>query len=167
MRFRRLFLILLGSVALGTLAGCSNSSSSGGGGAAQPNGFRNLLSATFQHPRCQECHAFDEGNALSQRHQDRPKECSVCHTVPLWRAPIDSFSFANLSSAQICQAIKNKFGGNLSGLRDHFATSTLVNWGLVDGSLPFGGSRPTAPPNDINAFLALVDTWIANGAVCD
>lgn len=149
------------------LAGCGGGSSSSSGGPASPNGFRALLSPTFLHPRCVECHDFDRGTALAERHETRSSDCAECHDVPTWRGPVDSFSFSDLTTAEICKGIKNKFGGDIDALRDHFATSPLNAWALDSGALPFGGSRPTAPPNSSVVMLALVDRWIANGAVCD
>lgn len=165
MSTRKLFPILAVLVAV-ALSGCGGGTSDSGG-PASPNGFQTLLGATFLHPRCVDCHAFDTGTALSQRHESRPSDCSLCHSVPGWRAPVDSFSFAGLSTNEICLGIKNKFAGDIDALRDHFATSTLNAWALESGALPGGVVRPTAPPNSQAAQLALVDQWIANGAVCD
>lgn len=162
---RFLLPVFVGLTAL-LLAGCGGGSSSSGG-APSPNGFQVLLGATFLHPRCIECHDFNRNTALSQRHESRSRVCADCHSVPTWRGPIDSFSFSGLSTAEICQGIKNKFGGDISALRDHFESSFLIAWALESGGLPRGGQRPTAPPNSSAAFLALADQWIANGAVCD
>lgn len=165
MSTRKLFPILAVLVAV-ALSGCGGGSSDSGGPAA-PNGFQTLLSSTFLHPRCVECHAFDTGTDLAQRHETRSSDCTQCHNVPGWRAPIDSFSFSGLSTAEICVGIKNKFGGDIDALRDHFATSELNAWALESGVLPGGAVRPTAPPNSQAVQLAQVDQWIANGAVCD
>lgn len=165
MSTRMMFPILAVLVAV-VLTGCGGGSSDSGG-PATPNGFQALLSSTFLHPRCVECHAFNTGTALAERHETRPSDCTRCHRVPGWRAPIDSFSFSGLSTAEICVGIKNKFGGDVEALRDHFATSELNAWALESGVLPGGASLPTAPPNSQAVQLAQVDQWIANGAVCD
>lgn len=153
------------------LTGCGGGSSSSGG-PPSPNGFQALLGATFTNPRCTNCHGFDQGNAEAVQHKDRPRECTRCHTpaltnVPRWRAPIRSFSFSNLSTFEICRGIKNKFGGDIPALRNHFVISPLTAWAVDSGVVPGGRMRPTAPPNSSAALLALVDRWIANGAVCD
>jgi hypothetical protein len=165
MSMRKLLPVLTVLVAA-MLAACGGGSSNTGG-PASPNGFQTLLGATFLHPACVECHAYDTGTALAERHEDRPRDCAVCHTVPTWRAPIDSFDFSGLSTFEICKGIKNKFGGDIDALRDHFASSPLNSWALDSGALPGGGTRPTAPPNSSAVMLALVDQWIDNGAVCD
>lgn len=166
MSVTRLLHCVAGGLLVLALSGCGGGSSDSGG-PATPNGFQALLGSTFLHPRCVECHAFDTGTALAERHETRPSDCSQCHSVPGWRAPVDSFSFAGLSTAEICVGIKNKFGGDIDALRDHFATSELNAWALESGVLPGGAVRPTAPPNSQAVQLAQVDQWIANGAVCD
>lgn len=156
---------IVGGLVLLVLTGCGGGSSDSSG-PPSPNGFQALLGSTFTHPRCVVCHDFGTDSAVAQRHEDRSEVCSDCHDVPGWRGPIDAFSFSGISTAQICRGVKNKFGGDIAALRDHFATSTLTAWALNSGWVP-GGARPTAPPNSVPALLGLVDQWIANGAVCD
>jgi len=150
------------------LNGCNNDSgTSSGPGGQDPNGFTALLGATFAHPRCQNCHGFDEGNQLTVIHENRPTNCSECHRPPGWRAAFKSFSFTGQNSNEICVGIKNKFGGDAGAVGAHMQSSLLIQWGLepIPPMLtpPAGG----APPGNIAAFNALVDQWVANGASCN
>jgi len=150
------------------LQSCSDSGSSSGG-PPQANGFNRLLGETFKHPRCINCHGFRERNPVGERHraQGRPENCTICHKVPTWDAPVSSFSFDRLSTEDICRAVKNKFAGNVQRLRQHLVTSPRNRWGLEQGLVPNGDRLPTAPPGSMTAFTSNIDRWIAAGAVCD
>ncbi|MFT6725049.1 MAG: hypothetical protein ACJARN_001918, partial [Arenicella sp.] len=111
------------------LSSCGGSSTSGGGMGAQADSFSKLLGATFDHPRCQNCHAFETENASKIEHRELGRldqDCSECHFTPGWEAPFQSFSFSNLSSSQICEAIKNKTGNDLQRLKESVTNSTLA-----------------------------------------
>ena len=43
----------------------------------------------------------------------------------------------------------------------------LVLWAVGDGRVPFGGTYPTAPPNDIEQWRSLVQEWVSAGLPCD
>lgn len=163
------FVNLVSLVCLLLLSGCDhNSSETGAGGALNPNGFNLLLSQTFVHPRCANCHGFDEGNTISTRHTSlgRSSDCQSCHKVPTWRAPFRSFSFSKLSSVQICRGTKNRSSSDIALLREHLVEDPLILWG-VDSAFTQDIQFDRAPPGSANAWIALVETWINNGAVCD
>ena len=157
-----MFLLLMSSCGGG-------SSNSGGTAGTNPVGFSKLLAPTFTHPRCQNCHGFEIGNAIKVRHQELGRlelDCATCHFTPGWRAPFQSFSFSGISDAQICQAIKNKSGNDMAHLREIMVNSTLARWGIEDGGT-LSGTLPTAPPGSMAAFAVLIDQWMAGGATCD
>ncbi len=154
------------------LSACSSNSNdtSSGGGSGNANGFQALLGETFTHARCISCHGFQEGNATSQRHQSRPKNCTLCHgdIIADWRAPDASFSFTGLSTKDICEKSKGKFGNDVSRLQAHLKFDSFVIWGVDSGDVPLGEpDKPKAPPASAGAWRTLVDQWVANGAVCD
>ena len=156
--------------AITLLSACNNDSGvNEGAGSGNPVSFNSLLLPTFESPRCQNCHGFDTGNAVAQNHaaQGRSSDCSQCHTVPGWQAPFQSFSFTGLSGNAICTAIKNKFGGDLNALKDNLLNSVLAQWGIADGSTPFGGSTTKAFPGDLQLWANLVNQWIDSGANCE
>ena len=142
---------------------CSNdggaSSGSGGGSAISP-----AFTVTFMSAKCQDCHAFDTGNAIAQKHVDlgRSEEgelsrgCAECHSVPGWRAPFRSFSFSGLSAQEMCIASKNKFGGDVQALQNHLLNSELIQWAILRG----------APPGDLGTWSAWINDWVGNGASC-
>ena len=163
MRIATTIIILLFSVIVSSCNNDSGTSSAPGG--QDPNGFTALLSATFAHPRCQNCHGFNEGNAAQAAHENRPTNCSQCHSTTDWHAPFKSFSFTGLSSNEICVAIKNKFGGDIGGLSAHMKSSPLLWWG-IEPIPPMRAPGGGAPPGDIATWNAWVDQWVTNGANC-
>ena len=151
------------------ISSCGGSSTSSGGTGTDPNGFSKLLGATFSHPRCQNCHGFETENTFKIRHRDLGRleqNCAECHFTPGWEAPFQSFSFSNLTNAEICIAIKNKTGGDLQSLKDSVVNSTLARWAIEDGGT-LSGTLPTAPPGNMTELARLIDQWIAAGASCD
>jgi hypothetical protein len=152
-----------------TLFACNqNSSDTGAGGAKSANGFNLLLSQTFTHPRCANCHGFDEGNTVASRHSSlgRSSDCQSCHDVPTWRAPFRSFSFSKLSSIQICQGAKNRSSSDISVLKQHLIEDPLILW-AVNSAFTQGIQFDRAPPGSASAWIAIVNTWLNNGAICD
>ena len=152
------------------LTSCGGGSTSSGGDASNPDGFTALLGKTFLSPRCQNCHDFEnDGNEKRIRHIELERidqDCANCHFTPGWRAPFKSFSFAGLSTSQICEAIKNKSGGSLETLREGMLSSTLARWGIEDGGT-LSGRFPTAPPGSMAELANVLDQWISGGASCD
>jgi|GEM_PF-4917661 len=163
-QIRRCVICLFAALAL---QACSDNNSTTSG-SPNPDGFRMTLSSTFKHPRCTNCHGFEENSVgRTHRQQNRSTQCLVCHRVSEWRAPIISFSFSNKSSEELCVAVKNKFSGNLIALGDHLVNSPLNRWGLEQGNLPDGTTVPTAPPNNSASLKAIYDRWVIRGAICD
>jgi hypothetical protein len=153
------------------LSSCgSGSTSSGGNGpGTDPNGFAKLLGPTFTHPRCQNCHGFETENQFKIRHRELGRldqDCGDCHFTPGWEAPFQSFSFSDISTAQICTAIKNKTGNDAQALRESILNSTLARWAIEDGGT-LSGTLPVAPPNNMTELARIIDQWIAAGALCD
>ena len=161
---------------LTTLLFCIIMSSCGGGGSTNSGGtdedqnsFSKLLGPTFNHPRCQTCHAFETENTSNIQHRDDGRldqGCGECHFTPGWEAPFASFSFANLTNTEICIAIKNKTAGNLQHLKESVTNSTLAQWGIEDGGV-LTGTLQTAPPGNMAEMARLLDQWIAAGASCN
>lgn len=162
------------------LSSCGGGSSTTGSGTGiNPVGFSVLLGATFANPRCQNCHAFETEDPVGIQHRQTgraDRDCAECHFTPGWRAPFQSFSFANLSSIEICEGVKARSGNDVQELRASLLESTLARWALEDGGVPVVDASenltgsvplPTAPPNSVSALAALVDQWIAGGASCD
>lgn len=151
------------------ISSCGSGSSSTGGTGTDPNGFSKLLGPTFTHPRCQNCHGFETENQSKIRHREQGRlgpDCGECHFTPGWEAPFQSFSFSNISTSQICEAIKNKTGNDLQALKESVLNSTLAQWAVIDGGT-LSGTLPTAPPNSMAELGRLLDQWIAAGASCD
>jgi hypothetical protein len=129
--------------------------------------FGETLGATFQHPRCTNCHGFNVPNTTGLNHAARPPTCSLCHTVPGWHAPAASFDLAGLSSSQACNLIKTKQGNNAAVIEDHLKTDLLIHWAITDGTV-LGNLQPggTAPPGNASAWNQNIDRWIQDGLKC-
>ena len=129
--------------------------------------FGETLGATFQHPRCTNCHGFNVPNTTGLNHAARPPTCSLCHTVPGWHAPGASFNLAGLSPSQICNLVKTKQGNNPTVIQNHLKTDSLIHWaitdGVVEGKLQPGG---TAPPGNASTWNQNIDRWIQDGLNC-
>jgi hypothetical protein len=108
--------------------------------------FGDTVGVTFQHARCTNCHGFNVPNTTGKNHANRPKTCSLCHSVPGWHAPGASFNLAGLSAAQICNLIKTKQGNNAAVIENHLKNDLLIRWSITDGTV-LGNLQPggTAP----------------------
>lgn len=167
-QYLRLFAVISACFLISSCGGGSTSSG-GNGPSTNANGFAKLLGPTFTHPRCQNCHGFETENQFKIRHRDLGRlegDCADCHFTPGWEAPFQSFSFSDISTAQICIAIKNKTGNNIQALRESLVNSTLARWAIEDGGT-LSGTLPTAPPNSMAELARIIDQWIAAGAICD
>lgn len=133
-----------------------------------PATFGETVGATFEHPRCTNCHGFKIPNTTGQHHVARPPNCSLCHTVSGWHAPAASFSFAGLSRAQICSLIKSKLGNNAAAIEDHLKNDSLVQWAINDGTV-LGNLQPggKAPPGNLGTWNQRVEQWTGDGLRCD
>ncbi|MFT6046087.1 MAG: hypothetical protein ACI9WC_001792 [Arenicella sp.] len=151
------------------ISSCGGSSTSSGGIGDQADSFSKLLGPTFDHPRCQNCHAFEAENATKVQHRELgqlDQDCGECHFTPGWEAPFQSFSFSNLSSTQICEAIKNKTGNDVQRLKESITNSSLAQWAIEDGGT-ISGTLATAPPGNMTEMTKLIDQWILAGASCN
>lgn len=137
-------------------------------GRSSPSTFVQLLGATFQHPRCTNCHGFQVPNQTGTDHIGRPPTCTTCHTVPGWHAPNATFNLAGLSKNQICQLIKSKLGNNAAVIETHLKDDPLIQWAISDGTVPSGPPALTkAPPGNLAAWNVRIHRWISDGLVCN
>jgi hypothetical protein len=147
----------------------------------------------LEHPRCLNCHPADrtptQGDDLhphnpsiradSEGHGPPGLPCNTCHQVqntPTNATPIESIpghahwmlappsmSWQGLTTAEICQQIKDPArNGNrtLAKIHEHLALDTLVGWAWSPGP----GRQPA--PGTQKAFGELIAAWIATGAAC-
>ena len=170
MKMNKNKLLLTITAILITLSSCGGgSSSSGVGTGTNPVGFSRLLADTFNHPRCQNCHAFETNNLTQQIHRDQGRlegDCSTCHFTPGWEAPFQSFTFSDKTNVEICESIINKSGDDLQNVKKLMVESSLARWAIVDGGT-LSGTLERAPPGSMAALADLIDTWIAGGGICD
>ena len=137
-------------------------------GRSSPSTFVQVLGATFQHPRCTNCHGFQVPNQTGTDHAGRSTTCTTCHTVPGWHAPNKTFKLAGLSKNQICQLIKSKQGNNAAVIETHLKDDPLIQWAISDGTVPSGPPALTkAPPGNLAAWNLRIDRWIDDGLVCN
>jgi hypothetical protein len=133
-----------------------------------PSTFVQVLGATFQHPRCMNCHGFQVPNQTGTDHIGRPSTCDTCHTVPGWHAPNATFNLAGLSKNQICHLVKSKQGNNAAVIETHLKDDPLIQWAISDGTVPSGPpALEKAPPGNLAAWNQRIDRWIDDGLVCN
>lgn len=154
---------------------------------AGPVTFGNTLAETFRHPRCTTCHAVAATDF--RRVNDTPPgvlpaahpvvsastDCTTCHTpallpdegtiAPGWQSAPIAFDFRGKTDAELCALASQPVSGHPP--LEHMSEDKLVLWAVGDGRVPFGGTYPTAPPNDIEQWRALVQQWVAAGLPCD
>ena len=128
--------------------------------------FSSLFAATVAHPRCVNCHAFDEGGQTRARHRRRSRNCSNCHNQDDFRESPASMTFTNRSASQICNTTVNR-RGSTDAMATLLRTSPHVAWSISDGSITSTGETlRLAPPGNQAAWLALIDRWVAVGSSC-
>jgi Cu/Ag efflux protein CusF len=144
--------------------------------------FQKNLYPAFRHPRCTNCHDMGSGEAIIARHLAgsvgvetfvQPQNnfpCSNCHKPPEasdWRSPFFSqgIQWSTMGARQICLTVKDKLP-TAQQTSDHFHLDPRVRWALSSGVTPYGKHLETAPPGDMDKFLAIVDDWIAAGRPC-
>ena len=150
--------------------------------------FSTQMAPTFQHPRCMTCHAVEATNfqrvnddppgVLPASHPvvDASTNCTTCHSSSLlpptgtidpgWQSAPAAMDFRGLDEATLCSMASQPVSGH-SPL-EHMTEDRLVLWAVGDGRVPFGNPvLPTAPPNDIEAWRALVTEWVGAGMPCD
>jgi hypothetical protein len=102
-------------------------------------------------------------------------DCTGCHTAALlpvegtiapgWQSAPIAFDFRDRTDAELCALASQPVSGHPP--LEHMSEDKLVLWAVGDGRLPFGGTVPTAPPNDIAQWRALVQQWVDAGLPCD
>jgi hypothetical protein len=151
-----------------------------------PVTFGNTLAETFRHPRCTTCHAVAATDF--RRVNDSPPgvlpaahpvvnagtDCTICHTssllpvegtiAPGWQSAPIAFDFRDKTDAELCALASQPVSGHPP--LEHMSEDKLVLWAVGDGRVP-GDTYPTAPPNDIAQWRALVQQWVAAGLPCD
>ncbi|AKS43024.1 hypothetical protein [Wenzhouxiangella marina] len=149
--------------------------------------FSSQLAPSFRHPRCTTCHAVAATDF--RRVTDNPPgvlpaahpvvsastDCTGCHNAsvlpiegtidPGWQSAPIAFDFRDRSDLELCNLASQPVSGH-SPL-EHMSEDKLVLWAVGDGRLPFGGTVPTAPPNDIAQWRGLIQQWVAAGMPCD
>jgi len=142
------------------------------------------IAGVLRHPRCLNCHQREvplQGDR-SWKHipkisRDAPTladgsaACARCHAgegpatgipgVPGWRMPPVEAAWQDLTTAQLCQAIKSpktNGGRELPALVEHLDHDALVLWAWEPGRAP--------PPISHKEFVDLARFWASTGAVC-
>lgn len=145
-------------------------------------------SRALLHPRCVNCHPAGDtplqGNA-GRVHEPpivRTKngmgavgmQCDTCHGrenydpgrvpgAPHWRLAPQTMAWEGMTPAALCAQIKDperNGGRTLAKVAEHLRDDELVAWGWTPGP----GREPA--PGSQAELAALVDAWIATGAVC-
>ena len=147
----------------------------------------------LEHPRCLNCHPADrtptQGDDLhphsptiradTEGHGPPGLPCNTCHQVentptnvtPIesipghahWMLAPPSMSWQGLSTAEICQQLKDPERNGkrtLAKIHEHLADDTLVGWAWSPGP----GRQPA--PGTQKAFGEIIAAWIATGAAC-
>jgi hypothetical protein len=154
----------------------------------EPFSFSLQLAPTFRHARCETCHAVAATNF--QRVNDDPPgvlpashpivnattDCTACHTSALlpptgtidpgWQSAPPAFDFRGQDDASLCNMASQEVSGHTPF--EHMTEDRLVLWAVGDGRVPFSATPlPTAPPNDIEQWRALIQQWVDAGMPCD
>jgi hypothetical protein len=140
------------------------------------------------HPRCVNCHPADDvprqgdhgmlhDPPVVRGKDDRGApalECTSCHQsrnlvdarvpgAPEWHLAPKVMAWRGLTPAAVCAQLKDpkrNGGRTLAAIADHLSHDALVAWGWAPGH----GRVPV--PGTQAELGALVNAWIASGAVC-
>lgn len=145
-------------------------------------------SRALLHPRCVNCHPA--GETPLQGRADRVHEppivrtkngmgvvgmqCDTCHGrenydpgrvpgAPHWRLAPQTMAWQGVTPAALCAQLKDPERNGrrtLAQVAEHLRDDELVAWGWAPGA-----DREPAPGSQAE-LAALVDAWIATGAVC-
>jgi hypothetical protein len=155
--------------------------------AAEAHPF-NDIAKVLTHPRCMNCHPagdrplqkdtqlFHKQN-VSRRIEQLGHSCSTCHPsqqgpgtdmppgAPHWKMPSARVPmvFEKRTPQQLCEQLKApETNGNrtLEQLRTHMAEDAIVKWGFSPGE------GRSVPPLTHEAFVKVVEAWLAAGAPC-
>jgi len=159
---------------------------------AAPVSFLANIAPTFRHARCVNCHAVAPDNfqndtstssngGLPSNHPvvSAATICASCHTDTLlpnqgavnpgWHAAPATSDFRNRTDLQLC--LMAQFGGGnepgLAAVLNHLTEDKLILWAVGDGRVPGGGTRPLAPPGNIDTWRAQVTAWVNAGLPCN
>jgi hypothetical protein len=137
--------------------------------------FGLLMSPTFGHARCTNCHGMAASNATFTQHKNsyniptvadaqNAAKCTGCHgQFAGWRAPSTSFNWTGKTAKETCILVKQKMSG--ATLVNHLKNDNLIQWSINNGSVP-GGAKPKAPPGSLATWNQRVDQWTAQGQPC-
>jgi mono/diheme cytochrome c family protein len=141
----------------------------------------------LQHPRCVNCHPASDRPSQGAGYPHQPPvqrgadglgvtamRCATCHQTtnfdpgrvpgnPKWRLAPASMAWQGRSLADICAQVKDPArngGHSLAEIVEHAARDPLVGWAWNPGA-----DREPAPGTQA-VFGALVNAWVASGAVC-
>ena len=114
---------------------------------------------------------------MNGQFQQNGQGCRFCHTdalLPLqgtdnpgWHGP-GGLDFRNRNDLQLCLSAQFGAGGvpGTNAVLRHLTQDKLILWGIGDGRVPGGGTRPLAPPGNIATWQSLVQSWVAAGMPC-
>jgi hypothetical protein len=137
--------------------------------------FGLLMSPTFGHARCTNCHGMAASNATFTQHKNsynistvadaqNASKCIGCHgQLAGWRAPAMSFNWTGKTTKETCTLVKQKMSG--AALVNHLKADTLIQWAINSGTVP-GGTKPKAPPGNLATWNQRIDQWTAQGQPC-
>ncbi len=137
--------------------------------------FGLLMSPTFGHARCTNCHGMAASNATFTQHKNsyniatvadvqNPAKCTGCHgQFAGWRAPSTDFSWTGKTAKETCSLVKQKMSG--ATLVNHLKNDNLIQWSINNGTVP-GGTEPKAPPGNLTEWNKRVDQWTSHGQPC-
>jgi hypothetical protein len=139
--------------------------------------FGLLMSPTFGHARCTNCHGMAASNATFTQHKNsyniptvadaqNASKCTNCHgQFAGWRAPSTSFNWTGKTAKETCNLVKQKMSG--ATLVSHLKNDTLIQWAINSGIVPQPvGSKPKAPPANLTQWNQRVDQWTSHGQPC-
>ncbi|MGH7428070.1 MAG: hypothetical protein ACREJ4_06900 [Candidatus Methylomirabilaceae bacterium] len=137
--------------------------------------FGLLMSPTFGHARCTNCHGMATSNATFTQHKNsynigtvadaqNASKCTSCHgQFAGWRAPSTSFSWTGKTAKETSNLVKQKRSG--ATLVSHLKNDNLIQWSINSGTVP-GGTKPKAPPGSLATWNQRVDQWTSHGQPC-
>ena len=147
------------------------------------------IARVLTSPRCLNCHPRDDlptqGETMKRHRVAAPRRgpynhgvpamrCSTCHQeanqelagipgAPHWHLAPASMGWVGLSSAALCQTIKDPAkNGNRTAAQvaAHMTEDALVLWAWAPGD------KRKPPPVPFDEFAAALDAWLKGGAPC-
>lgn len=105
--------------------------------------------------------------------------CRSCHTDaflptqgnvnPGWHAAPAGLDFRNRTLMQHCLAAQFGAGSSVgdAAVLSHLTEDKLILWAIGDGRVPGGGTRPLAPPGNIDTWRTQITAWVNAGMPCN